>query len=133
MVVSGKLKKYIGAIEDEEAAGLLYDKYSIILQGLKVSSLNHAFLSIQLLNGVTSKTRLDMPKHLIKLFMRAFLQAKTNHSYTKQSILKLLRTQDEEILKSTGVTNEQEHKCAQKFNQDACEIKIYASYDDMSN
>ena len=65
--------------------------------------------------------------------MRAFLQAKTNHSYTKQSILKLLRTQDEEILKSTGVTNEQEYKSAQNFNQDACEIKIYASYDDMSN
>ena len=48
MVVSGKLKKYIGAIEDEEAAGHLYDKYSIILQGLKVSSLNHAFHYIQL-------------------------------------------------------------------------------------
>ena len=37
MVVRGQLKKYIGAIESEHAAGLLYDKYAIIIQGLKVS------------------------------------------------------------------------------------------------
>lgn len=46
MVVSGKLKKYIGAIEDEEAAGILYDKYSIILQGLKVSRLSQSRFSL---------------------------------------------------------------------------------------
>ena len=39
MVVSGHLKKYIGAIENEDVAGVLYDKYAIIIQGLKVSVL----------------------------------------------------------------------------------------------
>ena len=38
MVVSGKVKKYVGALSNEDAAGLIYDKYSIILQGMKVSA-----------------------------------------------------------------------------------------------
>ena len=38
MIVRGKLKKYIGAIENEDVAGILYDKYAIIIQGLQVSS-----------------------------------------------------------------------------------------------
>ena len=39
MIVRGNLKKYIGAIENEEVAGVLYDKYAIIIQGLQVSYL----------------------------------------------------------------------------------------------
>ena len=38
MVVCGTTKKYVGALASEDAAGLIYDKYSIILQGLKVSA-----------------------------------------------------------------------------------------------
>ena len=38
MIVRGNQKKYIGAIEDEDVAGVLYDKYAIIIQGLQVSS-----------------------------------------------------------------------------------------------
>ena len=38
MIVRGTLKKYIGAIEDEDVAGVLYDKYAIIIQGIQVSS-----------------------------------------------------------------------------------------------
>ena len=37
MIVRGSLKKYIGAIEDEDVAGVLYDKYAIIIQGIQVS------------------------------------------------------------------------------------------------
>lgn len=33
MIVRGNLKKYIGAIHTEDTAGLLYDKYAIIIQG----------------------------------------------------------------------------------------------------
>ena len=40
---------------------------------------------------------------MIKTFY-AFLQAKTNHSYTKQSILNLLQTNDKEILMSLPAT-----------------------------
>ena len=36
MIVHGKLKKYIGAINNEDTAGLLYDKYAVIIQGLEV-------------------------------------------------------------------------------------------------
>ena len=36
MVVKGALKKYIGAIDNEDVAGLLYDKYAIMIQGLQV-------------------------------------------------------------------------------------------------
>ena len=43
MVVRGTLKKYIGAIDNEEVAGLLYDKYAIIIHGLKVR--NHKLLN----------------------------------------------------------------------------------------
>ena len=39
MIVRGNLKKYIGAIEDEDVAGVLYDKYAIIIQGLQVSQI----------------------------------------------------------------------------------------------
>ena len=39
MVVKGALKKYIGAIDNEDVAGLLYDKYAIMIQGLQVSIL----------------------------------------------------------------------------------------------
>ena len=43
MVVSGRLKKYIGAIGSQVAAGILYDKYSIIIKGvLKVSKKSRA-------------------------------------------------------------------------------------------
>ena len=37
MIVRGKLKKYIGAIDDENIAGILYDKYAIMIHGLQVS------------------------------------------------------------------------------------------------
>ena len=37
MVISGSVRKYVGALVNEDAAGLIYDKYSIILQGMKVS------------------------------------------------------------------------------------------------
>ena len=46
MVVSGDMKKYIGAITNEDAAGKLYDKYSLIMQGFKVSG-RHMHLSIE--------------------------------------------------------------------------------------
>ena len=67
MIVKGIAKKYLGAISSELKAARLYDKYSMIIQGLNVPS-----------NFVT------------------FLQAKTNFSYTKADILKLLEEQDEE-------------------------------------
>ena len=37
MIVSVGFKKYIGAIVDEYKAGILYDKYSILIKGFKVS------------------------------------------------------------------------------------------------
>ena len=37
MIVRGQLKKYIGAIEDEEVAARFYDKYALIIQGFSVS------------------------------------------------------------------------------------------------
>ena len=39
MIVRGSLKKYIGAIENEDVAGVLYDKYAIMIQGLQVSGI----------------------------------------------------------------------------------------------
>jgi hypothetical protein len=39
MIVRDKLKKYIGAIENESVAGLLYDKYAIMIHGLQVSAI----------------------------------------------------------------------------------------------
>lgn len=35
MVAQGKLRKYVGAIVSEEQAARLYDKYLIIIKGLK--------------------------------------------------------------------------------------------------
>lgn len=37
MIVRGELKKYVGAINHEEIAALLYDKYAMIIQGYEVS------------------------------------------------------------------------------------------------
>ena len=37
MAASGRMEKYIGASTHEDAAGKLYDKYSLIMQGFKVS------------------------------------------------------------------------------------------------
>ena len=38
MVVKNNLKKYMGAISSEEIAAHYYDKYLIIIKGLKVSA-----------------------------------------------------------------------------------------------
>ena len=40
MAVKGELRKYLGAINSEEQAARFYDKYLIIIQGIKVSNLN---------------------------------------------------------------------------------------------
>ena len=37
MVVQGQVRKYMGAIVDEDVAAHYYDKYLIIIKGLKVS------------------------------------------------------------------------------------------------
>ena len=37
MIVKGRAKKYIGAIDSEKRAARLYDKYALIIQGLYVS------------------------------------------------------------------------------------------------
>lgn len=53
MIVKGPLRKYIGAISSQEQAARYYDKYSMIIQGFKVS--------LKLLNynrpRLTSRTR----------------------------------------------------------------------------
>ena len=36
MIVRGDIKKYIGAVADEEVAARLYDKYALIIQGFEV-------------------------------------------------------------------------------------------------
>ena len=36
MIVRSEIKKYIGAISDENKAALFYDKYAIIIQGYEV-------------------------------------------------------------------------------------------------
>ena len=77
-VVSGQLKKYIGAIEDQEAAGTLYDKYAIILHGLKVS-LNQLLCHIDCIY----EELFDKLNSILKTFV-VLKQAKTNFSYTKQ-------------------------------------------------
>jgi hypothetical protein len=41
MAVKGDLRKYLGAINSEEQAARFYDKYLIIIQGIKVSLLDH--------------------------------------------------------------------------------------------
>ena len=48
MIVRGKFKKYIGAIESEDVAGVLYDKYSLIIQGLQVSLISSSLLILTL-------------------------------------------------------------------------------------
>ena len=50
MIVRGNLKKYIGAIHNEDTAGLLYDKYAIIIQGQQVSFYQRSLMSIFDLN-----------------------------------------------------------------------------------
>lgn len=40
MAVKGELRKYLGAINSEEQAARFYDKYLIIIQGIKVSNIN---------------------------------------------------------------------------------------------
>ena len=37
MIVRSEIKKYIGAIGDENKAALYYDKYAMIIQGYEVS------------------------------------------------------------------------------------------------
>ena len=37
MIVRGEIKKYIGAVENEETAARFYDKYALIIQGFEVS------------------------------------------------------------------------------------------------
>ena len=39
MVVKGEIKKYMGAIPTEEVAARYYDKYLIIIKGIKVREL----------------------------------------------------------------------------------------------
>jgi hypothetical protein len=39
MVVQGEIKKYMGAIKSEEIAARYYDKYLIIIKGMKVSKI----------------------------------------------------------------------------------------------
>ena len=39
MIVKGIAKKYLGAINSEQKAARLYDKYAIIIQGLSVSNI----------------------------------------------------------------------------------------------
>ena len=89
VVVSGSFKKYIGAIENEHAAGFLYDKYAIIIQGLRVSiSLSHLWAN--LLFYLAKRTQL-IP------FVLFFKQAKTNFSYTLKSLLELIHLSDIQI------------------------------------
>ena len=58
MIVKGELRKYLGAISSEEHAARFYDKYSIIIQGLEVSSLNIFKLYRQKQISVTHGTKL---------------------------------------------------------------------------
>ena len=60
MIVRGKFKKYIGAIESEDVAGVLYDKYSLIIQGLQVSLISSSFLTLTLfsISNFTGKDEL---------------------------------------------------------------------------
>ena len=39
MIVRNEIKKYIGAIDDENKAALFYDKYAMIIQGYEVSAI----------------------------------------------------------------------------------------------
>lgn len=64
MAVKGELRKYLGAINSEEQAARFYDKYLIIIQGIKVSNLN--------------------------TFKPQLCQAKTNFSYTTEQAIQLL-------------------------------------------
>lgn len=43
-VVKGELRKYVGAIEHDYIAALIYDKYALIIQGFQVSDGNRAFV-----------------------------------------------------------------------------------------
>ena len=47
MIVKGYLRKYIGAITLEIQAARLYDKYAMIIHGLKVSSTTADDLRVQ--------------------------------------------------------------------------------------
>lgn len=69
MIVKGIAKKYLGAIGSEQRAARLYDKYAMIIQGLQV---------------------------IIIYRTNYYFQAKTNFSYSKADILKLLDEEDEQ-------------------------------------
>ena len=56
MVVKGEIKKYLGGVAEEEVGARYYDKYLMIIKGIKVS----------------------LEKILIHYF-----QSKTNFSYTR--------------------------------------------------
>jgi hypothetical protein len=60
MVVKGNLKKYIGAISSEDQAARFYDKYLIIIKGIKVR-LNF--------NNILHSPRLISPTIETKLFL----------------------------------------------------------------
>lgn len=45
MIVRNDIKKYIGAIEDENKAALFYDKYAMIIQGYEVRNQSTHFLN----------------------------------------------------------------------------------------
>ena len=38
MIVRGDIKKYIGALENEQTAACLYDKYALIIQGFEAKT-----------------------------------------------------------------------------------------------
>ena len=42
MIVRGNLKKYVGAIDQEEVAAFIYDKYALIMQGFEVRKCSDA-------------------------------------------------------------------------------------------
>ena len=80
MIVRGKLKKYIGAIENEEVAGILYDKYAIIIQGLQVSYLKASRPSFEGLTIVVA--RCLRPRPTIRTRSARFWSLSTGATWT---------------------------------------------------
>ena len=80
MIVRGKLKKYIGAIENEEVAGILYDKYAIIIQGLQVSYLKASRRSFEGLTIVVA--RCLRPRRTIRTRSARFWSLSTGATWT---------------------------------------------------
>lgn len=80
MIVRGKLKKYIGAIENEDVAGILYDKYAIIIQGLQVSYLKASRQSSEGLTIVVA--RCLRPRRTIRTRSARFWSLSTGATWT---------------------------------------------------